>query len=289
MSDLAKEAAITDLITRKGYSKAIELIQSELKDRNKNERLRLQLAHVHLLAGSSSQAVDVLSGLADDLADDGFAAKAIAILKKMQKIAPGPALEARIARLVREKETPTVQGWAPLGSVPPPPPLVLGFEPSLATEEGRLAPPVEPPPIVHTPLFSGLSPEEALAVVQGLRLVVFEPGEIIVSEGEPGASLFIISSGTCRVFLKNRKGHNAPVRQLHETEFFGEISLLRAAPRSATVTAATPVELLELDRATVDKVAEQHPQVREVLQDFYQRRANSTVEASIRAMGTTQA
>ena len=48
--------------------------------------------------------------------------------------------------------------------------------------------------LLATPLFGGLGEEELLAVVRGLRLHIFEPGDVIVTEGEPGESLFILAT-----------------------------------------------------------------------------------------------
>lgn len=69
-----------------------------------------------------------------------------------------------------------------------------------------------------------------------------------------------------------------------EGDFFGEISLLTGEPRSATVTAAARCELLELDKDTVDRISTSHPRVREVLQHFYERRKDSTIEFAVRSM-----
>jgi hypothetical protein len=49
------------------------------------------------------------------------------------------------------------------------------------------------------------------------------------------------------------------------------------------VTAATPVELLELDRATLDDICLRHPRVREVLEEFYVQRATTQADAMERA------
>ena len=48
--------------------------------------------------------------------------------------------------------------------------------------------------------------------------------------------------------------------------------MLTGSPRTATVVAAAPCELLELDRATLDGITATHPRVREVLQRFYEQR-----------------
>ncbi|PYQ09286.1 MAG: hypothetical protein DMF83_03945, partial [Acidobacteria bacterium] len=53
-------------------------------------------------------------------------------------------------------------------------------------------------------------------------------------------------------------------------------------PRTATLTAATSCEVLELDKATLDGITQSHPNVLEVLKRFHEARAQDTVEAIIR-------
>jgi cAMP-dependent protein kinase regulator len=67
-----------------------------------------------------------------------------------------------------------------------------------------------------------------------------------------------------------------------EGSFFGEISILSGKPRTATVTASTRCELLELDRKSLDAIAAIHPRVRDVLTRFHRQRAMSAEEARAR-------
>jgi cAMP-dependent protein kinase regulator len=110
--------------------------------------------------------------------------------------------------------------------------------------------------------------------MQGLRLLSFEPGDIVISEGDPGDSLFVIASGIAKAFVR-RDGKQALARSMGEGTFFGEISILSGKPRTATVTAATQCELLELDKATLDAITAKHPNVRQLLEDFYIQRAGA--------------
>ena len=138
--------------------------------------------------------------------------------------------------------------------------------------------------VVDTPLFRSLNRAELVAVIRGLRLLAFEPGQIIVSEGEPGGSLFVLTSGSVRAYVRNADQQQVQVRRLKEGDFFGEISVLSGAPRSATVTAASRCELLELDKTALDRIAETHPHVRQVLQEFHDQRKDNTLETISRAM-----
>ncbi|HEV8253353.1 MAG TPA: cyclic nucleotide-binding domain-containing protein [Vicinamibacteria bacterium] len=307
------DSGLADLIARKSYPKALELLQAQLARRPNDSRLRLKLADVLILAGRGREAVGILMGLADAEAADGFAAKAIAILKRIEKIEPGRRdVEERLAHLIQEKVRlspgPTASATPaasppefgleefdpsadPLASAAPEPPLEIIPEPEiLPTADSDLedmaylseAEAKAAAPVVSTPLFEGFSEEELVAVIRGLRLLTFEPGDILVTEGAPGASLFILTTGRVKAFVKNARGESVKVHELAEGSFFGEISILTGRPRTATLTAAAPCEVLELDKATLDAITQTHPHVLEVLKRFHEARAQDTVEAIIR-------
>jgi len=136
-------------------------------------------------------------------------------------------------------------------------------------------------PFVDTPLFSGFSRDELVAVIKGLRLLTFEPGDIVLTEGDRGDSLYVITTGTVKTFVRDTaQGGQLLMRRLKDGDFFGEISVLSGKARSATVTAATHCEMLELDRATLDQITASYPHVRQVLEEFYLARAMNTAEGT---------
>src|SRR5437870_3933777 len=141
------DADIGDLIARKKRAKTIELLRSQLQGRMVPPvQMRLQLADLLVQAGREAEAIPVLIGLADEFAGDGFVAKAIAILKRVDKVQPGRAdVESRLASLVK------LQRAAPASS------SHFGRTPEFGMEEIREEAPatalpdpaglVEPPPI----------------------------------------------------------------------------------------------------------------------------------------------
>ena len=154
-------------------------------------------------------------------------------------------------------------------------PMAAAPPPAAATEVAA------PPPFVDSPLFSGFSRDELVAVIKGLRLLVFEPGDIVLTEGDRGDSLYVITTGTVKTFVRDTtQGGQLLMRRLKEGDFFGEISILSGKARSATVTAATHCEMLELDRATLDQITTSYPNVRQVLEEFYLARAMNTAEGA---------
>ncbi|MGH2375713.1 MAG: cyclic nucleotide-binding domain-containing protein [bacterium] len=86
---------------------------------------------------------------------------------------------------------------------------------------------------------------EATALLQVARL---PSGATIIREGEPAENFYVIARGVVAVTREGPAGGSIEVARLGPGEYFGEIGLLREMRRTATVTAATPVELLVLDQ-----------------------------------------
>jgi CRP/FNR family transcriptional regulator, cyclic AMP receptor protein len=94
-------------------------------------------------------------------------------------------------------------------------------------------------PIGHIPLFAHLSDDDRTAIHRLMTEVSVEAGEVLAREGSRGHEFFVILSGSASV---DRDGvHMADVGP---GDFQGEISLLDGGPRTATVTATTPMTLL---------------------------------------------
>jgi hypothetical protein len=128
--------------------------------------------------------------------------------------------------------------------------------------------------IVVSPLFRDFSVDEMVAVIQGLKLLSFERGAAIIREGQPGGSLYMLTSGRVRAFKKDaQSGKQSPLGDLKEGAFFGEMSILTGQPRMASVVALSRCELLELDRPALDEITKSHPHVWDVLREFAEKRA----------------
>lgn len=94
----------------------------------------------------------------------------------------------------------------------------------------------------RTPLLAGLPHSELEQMAKKLKVEGFDSGAELIKEGTSGNSAFFIVAGTCDV---RRKG--ARLSTLGPGDFFGELSIIDPAPRTATVTAAEPVVVMQLD------------------------------------------
>jgi hypothetical protein len=410
----AKEEDVVSLIAAKKYARAVEILKLQLQKKGANPSLRMRLADVLILADKKQEAVALLLPLADQYARDGFAAKAVSVLKKVQKVDPGRRdVEERLARQIEERQreavvrprppaigmeevggpaaeapdegpsleigfvmapvstpatppapapAPPERAPRPPRAAPPPsspdatlpvdsplvsplladagplPALVEPLAPSLpppaaegdvedydllyvgdedeeeidvpldAVEEAKAAAPMSagqfadelmglvdsvfqefpgaapapavpsaPPQggsqIVVSPLFRDFSVDEMVAVIQGLKLLTFERGNVILREGSAGGSLYALTSGRVRAFKRDlATGKQNQLADLSEGAFFGEMSILTGQPRMASIVALTRCELLELDRPALDEITKAHPHVWDVLREFAEKR-----------------
>lgn len=95
--------------------------------------------------------------------------------------------------------------------------------------------------LAQVPLFSALSRKELALVARRVEDVKVDQGRVLVSEGSTGSEFFVIIDGKATVSKKGRK-----VATLGAGDAFGELALLDKAPRNATVTAETPLEVVVL-------------------------------------------
>ncbi len=107
----------------------------------------------------------------------------------------------------------------------------------------------------HGDLLAGIAFFEALSDSDreslGTRLFErrFQAGQLVVTKGDEGASMFVVLSGALSIFLPS-DGPGEPVRlkELHSGDYFGEFAIFDDKPRSASVEALTETVLLELTR-----------------------------------------
>lgn len=298
---------VQGLIARGKYLKAVDVLEDQLAQDPASVHLRQAVADAMVMAGRKQDAIRILLQLSDDFARDGFAAKAIAILKKIDRFAPGrPDVYKKLANDLPSREEQDVKhlqdlnAWSrqvdeqkavavPLAIADPSERIVFddyfGRELESSQQEILSSPHALislVPKTSTTPLFEGFSSEELLLLLREMRLVTYEPGDVVVAEGSPGEGLFILTSGRVKTFVRDAVGHLGKVRELTDGDFFGEISFLRSKPRTATVTAASRCEILILDTSTLLKICETHPRVREVLERFSALRENSSAELNVR-------
>jgi CRP-like cAMP-binding protein len=164
-------------------------------------------------------------------------------------------------------------------STPVPPPLIAD-EPNpmaaaqaaaeLASSTTNLVdfPSLFPP----VPLLSDLSAESFTRVLSTVKVLRRPHGAKIVREGEPGTSFFLVASGHVRVYATDALGQETELARLGEGALFGELALVSAQPRSASVQVDGEADVLELGADALRAAAKDLPQLAEVLERFTRER-----------------
>jgi CRP-like cAMP-binding protein len=119
--------------------------------------------------------------------------------------------------------------------------------------------------LLRCPLFSGAAAEDLQDVVRHVRHRRFRRGEVIFHEGDPADALHVVTAGAVKIVLSSDEGDEAIIATLHAGDFFGELSLLDGAPRSATAVALEPTETLVLPRDRFRLLIDTEPATRDAL------------------------
>jgi len=115
--------------------------------------------------------------------------------------------------------------------------------------------------------FGALNQAELTRIAETATLRHFEPGEVIIREGDAGDKLFLISEGEVEVVR-----HDHEVARLGPAEFFGEAALLSGQPRNATVIATEPVDAYVVDKDDLDVALQHSMRFRQQFRRFFVRR-----------------
>jgi MFS family permease len=122
--------------------------------------------------------------------------------------------------------------------------LATAFLPRLTAIDGRISAPGPDLALLRQVSFFHPLP---FAIVEHLtselQSATYEPGDVIIRDGEPGERFYIIAEGRARATKDGKQ-----LREMGSGESFGEIALLRRIPRTATVTALSRLEVRTLGR-----------------------------------------
>lgn len=128
---------------------------------------------------------------------------------------------------------------------------------------------LEPHPedlLVRVPFFKNLSNTDFKRVVDKLVPRTVLAGETIIRQGERGNSLFLIARGVVAVLKAAGIENPQRVASLYAGDFFGEMAILTASPRNATVQAVSASQLYELRKRDVDALCKVCPDLSETLE-----------------------
>jgi CRP/FNR family cyclic AMP-dependent transcriptional regulator len=110
-----------------------------------------------------------------------------------------------------------------------------------------------------TPVLAGVTEEALTLLAQEGIYHHFMANEVVVREGDPGHSFYILVEGDVEVIKNLESEHAVSLAVLRSRTFFGELCVVDPVPRAATVYALTPVKAIEIKAATLHHLSVRMP------------------------------
>jgi voltage-gated potassium channel len=128
--------------------------------------------------------------------------------------------------------------------------------------------------VARTPVFATVDRGDLAGIVEALRPRRYGAGAAVCRKGQPGTEMFFITEGRVRI--------EAPVPvELGAGQWFGEMALVTGAPRTATVMAATAVEVLTLHVADFQRLFGKDSELARTIRETAEARAQANAAASV--------
>jgi len=125
-------------------------------------------------------------------------------------------------------------------------------------------------------LFKGMDAEIRERIKRAAARAQFMAGDVIIGEGETGQDLIIVDSGQIQVST-TLVGGDVQLAELGEGAVVGEVAAITGAKRTSTVTAVTEVEAIAIPGAVVRQLADERPDLKQVLEKLIEGRARHTI------------
>jgi CRP-like cAMP-binding protein len=127
--------------------------------------------------------------------------------------------------------------------------------------------------IKRAPLFAGLSKRELEQIASIADEIDLREGKELTIQGKPAREFFVLLEGSADVTKDGKR-----INQLDDGDFFGEIALVSRSPRTATVTATSPIRALVITDRAFRRLLEDSPQIQlKVLEALAERLAPHSI------------
>jgi CRP-like cAMP-binding protein len=274
-----KELTIEDLIALERWDEAIARLQARVEVNANDLHAHLKLAEAYVQAGRNSSALDEFFFVSDSYCDDGFYDKAIALLTKIARLAPGDSsFEGRLRRAQQLKD--------------------LEHRRTLAME-GLMAAQEEKDPLARLSLveaqllWQAIQSSDFVSRLSGDQLrrlfessVLSEPkrGTILAERGSKVEQLYIFVTGGAEALLDMGTGSPIHLHTFESGDIIGDRSLFEHQPWPATYRTTAEGQLFRLDASGLAKALQGNPDPRALIDALRARRSDHDVAAAVRKL-----
>lgn len=126
--------------------------------------------------------------------------------------------------------------------------------------------------INQVPIFTGLSHEEKMEIVEIASTRSFEKGEMIYRAGDKGGTLFVLHTGRAKIYRLNANGKEQVLRLVEPGEFIGELSLFSSIPLTDNAQALEATTMCILQGERLKELMTKYPSIAFRVMDELSRR-----------------
>jgi hypothetical protein len=108
--------------------------------------------------------------------------------------------------------------------------------------------------------FPEVPPEVIVRATEGMRILTFAPGDVVIREGDAPKDFYVIARGEALVVQRDSTGVERVLSTLKEDQYFGEIGLLTGDRRNATIRAKTSLEVIAVSQEAFKMMVESSKQ-----------------------------
>ena len=134
------------------------------------------------------------------------------------------------------------------------------------------------------PLFANIEPSKLKLLAFTSERLRFEPKQELCHQGDIGDSAYIIIAGSVEIIITTPNG-DLKVAEMGKNDIVGEIAILCDVPRTATVMAATDVEVLRISKELFFRMVGEFPQMAVQIMVELARRLEKTTSQLMKAVG----
>jgi CRP-like cAMP-binding protein len=115
--------------------------------------------------------------------------------------------------------------------------------------------------LAQVPLFGPMKKRELKKIAEAAEELLYEPGEMIITEGERDSRLFVLLEGEVEVIKSLGQPSQRRLARLGPGGYFGEMSVWGKAVRTASVRATGPARMLSLGDFSLRQAMERYPYI----------------------------
>jgi len=273
------ELTIEDFIVLERWDEAIQLLQARLAANPNDLHANLRLGEVFAQAGKPQQALDRFLFVAESYTDDGFYDKAIALLTKVARLAPGDgSIDTHIRKAQQLKDLEHRR--------------TLALEGLRASQENR-RPELRLSLIEMQRIWQTLAQTEVVLKLPGEQLrrlfacaSLVEPdrGRTLAERGAKDEVLYLIGAGEVEAVHDVGDGRPTLVRGFVPGDVIGDRALFEHQPWPATYRVTAPSRLFRLDRPGLERALQGNPDPKQFIDTLRARRADHAVAAAVQKL-----